>query len=85
MTSPIDLTAKIRILIEMDRPGPGAKELEEDLIRVKVSMGDLSNVTNVYRTTTVSTTASVRHLLLNLRMFSFGVRTLRREFSGRDS
>ena len=80
MTSPIDLTAKIRIIIEMDRPGPGAKELEEDLIRVKVSMGDLSNVTNVYRSTTVSTTASVRHLLLNLRMFSFGIRTLRREF-----
>ncbi len=64
----------------MDRPGPGAKELADDLIRVKVTMGDLNNETHIYRTTTVSTTASVRHLLLNLRMFSFGIRTLRREF-----
>uniref|UniRef100_A0A6M3MFY8 Uncharacterized protein n=1 Tax=viral metagenome TaxID=1070528 RepID=A0A6M3MFY8_9ZZZZ len=80
MSAPIDLTAKVRIVIEMDRPGPGMKELNEDAIRVKVAMGDLSNTTNVYRTTTVSTAASVRHLLLNLRMFSFGIRTLRREF-----
>jgi len=56
------------------------EQLAEGVAKVQVRIAEINQVQNTYRQTTVSTTASVRHLLLNLRMFSFGVRTLRREF-----
>jgi len=78
--SVMDLTAKIRIVLEIDRPGPEMAQLAEGVQTVGVRIAEINQIQNTYRQTTVSTTASVRNLLLNLRMFSFGIRTLRREF-----
>lgn len=80
MSSPTDLTARVHIVLEIDRPGPEMEQLAEGVQKVSVRIAEINQVQNTYRSTTVSTTASVRHLLLNLRMFSFGIRTLRREF-----
>lgn len=80
MSKSTDLTSKIRIIIEIDDPGPGMKQLTEDLAGAKFQIGELTIVQNNFSAATQSTGLSVRGLLLNLRMFSFGVRTLRREF-----
>lgn len=80
MSQPVDMTAKVHIILEIDRPGPGMQQLADDVKVVGVRIAEVNQIQNTYRTTTTSTTASVRMLLLNMRMFSFGVRTLRREF-----
>lgn len=80
MSSPTDLTARVHIVLEIDRPGPEMEQLAEGVQKVNVRIAEINQVQNTYKQTTISTTASVRHLLLNLRMFSFGIRTLRREF-----
>lgn len=80
MASPTDLTARIHIVLEIDRPGPEMEQLADGVAKVQVRIAEINQVQNTYRTTVKSTTASVRYLLLNLRMFSFGIRTLRRQF-----
>lgn len=80
MSKTLDLTAKIRFQIEVDRLGPGLQPEIDALRAVKLTMGDVNVTTQTFRTTTTSAATSVRYLLLNLRMFSFGIRTLRREF-----
>lgn len=80
MSRSTDLTSKIKIIIEVDRPGPGMKQLVEDLTGAKIAVGDITIVQNKYAASSRATGLSVRGLLLDLRMFSFGVRTLRREF-----
>ena len=80
MSKSSELTSKIKIIIEIDDPGPGRKKLAEDLTGAKVVLRDLTIVQNKYSAAATSTGTSVRGLLLDLRMFSFGVRTLRREF-----
>ncbi len=80
MSRSTDLTSKIKIIIEIDDPGPGMKRLAEDITGAKVAIGEMTIVQNKYATSATSTGTSVRRLLLDLRMFSFGVRTLRREF-----
>lgn len=56
------------------------EQLADGVAKVQVRVAEINQIQNTYRSTTVSTAASVRHLLLNLRMFSFGIRTLRQEF-----
>ncbi len=80
MAKATDLTARIHIVLEIDRPGPEMEQLAEGVHKVQVRIAEINQVQNTYRTTVQSTTTSVRYLLLNLRMFSFGIRTLRRQF-----
>ncbi len=80
MSRSTDLTSKVKIIIEIDDPGPGMRKLAEDISGAKVQIGEMTIVSNKYGAATASTGLSVRRLLLDLRMFSFGVRTLRREF-----
>lgn len=80
MAKATDLTSRIHIVLEIDRPGPEMEQLAEGVQKVSVRIAEVNSIQNTYRTTVQSTTASVRYLLLNLRMFSFGIRTLRRQF-----
>lgn len=80
MATPIDMTARIHLILEIDRPGPEMEQLAEGVHTVGIRIAEVNQIQNIQRTTMQSSTASVRYLLLNLRMFSFGMRTLRRQF-----
>ena len=80
MSKSTDLTSKVKIIIEIDDPGPGMRKLAEDISGAKIQIGEMTIVQNKYGAAATSTGLSVRRFLLDLRMFSFGVRTLRREF-----
>ena len=81
MSKSTDLTAKIRFIFEVDATqGIGQLGQAADGVKVlKFNVGEITTVTNNVREATSGYGSSVRGLLLNLRMFSFAVRTLRRE------
>jgi hypothetical protein len=81
MSKPSDLTAKIRFIFEVEAAA-GVAQLEQAADGVKTlrfNIGEMSVVQNNIKQATSAYGSSVRGLLLNLRMFSFAVRTLRRE------
>ena len=82
MSKSTDLTAKIRFIFEVDA-APGVAQLAQAADGVKVlkfNIGEITQVTTNIKEATSGYGTSIRGLLLNLRMFSFAVRTLRREF-----
>lgn len=81
MSKSTDLTAKIRFIFEVDATqGIGQLAQAADGVKVlKFNVGEIVTVTNNIKEATSGYGSTVRGLLLNLRMFSFAVRTLRRE------
>lgn len=82
MSKSTDLNAKIRFVFEVDATGGIAQlsQAEDGVKTLTFQIGEITQVTNNIREATSSYGTSIRGLLLNLRMFSFAVRTLRREF-----
>lgn len=82
MSKSTDLTAKIRFIFEVDATAGIAQltQAEDGLTSITFGVGEMTNVVNISEAATSSYGSSIRGLLLNLRMFSFAVRTLRREF-----
>lgn len=81
MSKSTDLTAKIRFIFEVDATqGIGQLGQAADGVKVlKFNIGEITQVTTNVKEATSGYGSTVRGLLLNLRMFSFAVRTLRRE------
>lgn len=76
------LTAKVKFTFTVDAASGIAQlqQTEDGVVNLTFQIGELVNITNNVKGATSGYGSSIRGLLLNLRMFSFAIRTLRREF-----